>query len=164
VEEKLWNNIQLQEKVLKYLLIGVSAVLFIIIFYTPTLKMPISWAGFLGIIKAEPSYYPFETNKSYMTVTSCGKNCQTANYHYISAKSELVVTITQHVSWYNDPKWDKRKKIKGTKYFYQEKSGSQYLYWEDTTKELELKIEFKGKDKLAKSEIVKIASSIKLEI
>lgn len=62
------------------------------------------------------------------------------------------------------PNWDKRKKIKGTKYYYQEKIGSQYLDWEDTKKELELEIEYKGEDKLAKSEIVKIASSIKLEI
>jgi hypothetical protein len=153
-----------KKKVLKYLLIGVCVLLTIIFFYTPAIKMPISWAGFLGIIKAEPSYYPFETYKSYMTVTSCGKNCQTANYHYLSTKAELVVTATQHVSWYNDPKWDKRTKIKGTNYYYQENSHTQYLYWRDTKKDLELEIQYKGKDELAKSEIVKIASSIKPEI
>lgn len=139
------------------------AVLFIIIFYTPSIKMPISWANFMVGITAEPNYLPFEYSKSYMTVTRCGKNCETVKFHYNSTKAEIVVTADEEVSWYDDPKWDKKTKIKGTKYFYQEKNGKQHLYWEEAKEELELEIEYKGENKLSKSEIIKIANSIKAE-
>lgn len=139
------------------------AVLFIIIFYTPSIKMPISWANFMVGITAEPKYLPFEYSKSYMTVTRCGKNCETVKFHYISTKAEIVVTADEEVSWYDDPKWDKKTKIKETKYFYQEKNGKQHLYWEEAKEGLELEIKYKGENKLSKSEIIKIANSIKAE-
>ncbi|WHY69664.1 hypothetical protein [Neobacillus sp. SuZ13] len=97
------------KKVLKYLLIVVAAVLVYVIFYSPTLKMPISWAGAWVAIEAEPSYIPFEYSKSYMTTTSCGKRCDKLKLHYLSKKAELVITATDYVSWYDDPKWDKKK-------------------------------------------------------
>ena len=49
--------------------------------------MPISWAGAWIGIEAEPSYIPFDYNKSYMTTTSCGKRCDKLKLHYISKKS-----------------------------------------------------------------------------
>ncbi|WP_144555970.1 hypothetical protein [Bacillus sp. X1(2014)] len=152
-----------KKKVLKYFLIVSVVVLFVVIFYTPILKMPISWAGSWVGIEAEPGYIPFEYSKSYMTSSSCGKRCDKLKLHYISKKTELVVTATNNVSWYNDPKWDKKNRIKGTRYFYKEKNGKQYLDWEDEKEELELTVEYQGENKLAKSEIVKIANSIKAE-
>ena len=152
-----------KKKVLKYLLIIGLAVLYFIIFYTPSFKMPISWANLVVGISVEPNYIPFEYSKSYMTATGCGRNCHTAKFHYISTKAEMVITADEEVSWYNDPKWDKKTKIKGTKYYYREKNGRQHLYWEEEKEELELEIEYKGENKLSKSEIVKIANSIKAE-
>lgn len=152
-----------KKKVLKYLLIVSAVVLFFVIFYTPILKMPISWAGSWVGIEAEPGYIPIEYSKSYMTTSSCGKRCDKLKLHYISKKAELVITATDYVSWYNDPKWDKKNRIKGTKYFYKEKNGKQYIDWEEEKEELELTVEYQGENKLAKSEIVKIANSIKAE-
>jgi hypothetical protein len=161
MEENLEQKKITKKKLLSYLISGGIFVLLFLIFTTPILKMPVSWAGFLGLIKAEPSYFPFEYNKSYMTANSCGRNCQTVKYHYTATKTELVVTATEKVSWYNDPKWEKETKIKGTKYHYQDKNQKQYLYWKEEKEELELEIEYKGENKLTKSEIVKIASSVK---
>ncbi|WHY69605.1 hypothetical protein [Neobacillus sp. SuZ13] len=152
-----------KKKILKYLLTIGGVVLVYVIFYSPTLKMPISWSGAWVGIEAEPSYIPFEYSKSYMTTTSCGKRCDKLKLHYLSKKTELVITATDYVSWYDDPKWDKIHKIKGTKYFYQEKNGKQYLDWEEEKEELELTVEYKGEKKLAKSEIVKIANTIEAE-
>ncbi|MBM7691141.1 hypothetical protein JOC77_000546 [Peribacillus deserti] len=157
-----WHKNQItKKKLLRYLLTGGIFVLLFLIFTTPILKMPVSWADFLGLIKTEPSYIPFEYNKSYMAATSCGRNCQTVEYHYTVTKTELVVTATEKVSWYNDPKWDKETKIKGTKYYYQDKNQRQYLYWKEDKQEIELEIEYKGENKLTKSEIVRIANSVK---
>ncbi|KKI92772.1 hypothetical protein WQ54_07795 [Bacillus sp. SA1-12] len=150
-------------KVLRTLLIVGVFVLFFVMFYTPSLRMPISWAPFWVGIKAEPSYIPFEYSESYMTSTSCGKNCHKLKIHYLSTEAELVVTATDYVSWYDDPKWDKEALIKGTKYYYHEKNGKQYWYWEVEKEELELAIEYKSENELAKSEIVKIANSIKAD-
>ncbi len=152
-----------KKKVLSYLLTAGVVVLFYIIFYTPTLKLPVKWASFWGGIEAEPSYIPFNYKESYMTNTSCGKGCDKVKFHYISTNTTLVVTATNDVSWNDDPKWNKKYKIKGTKYFYQEKNGKQYLDWEVTKEKLELEIEYKGVNKLAKSEVVKIANSIKAD-
>jgi hypothetical protein len=153
----------MKKKVLKYLLIIGLAVLYFIIIYTPSIKMPISWANFVVGITAEPSFIPFDYSKSYMTATRCGRNCNTVKFHYNSTKAEIVVTADEDVSWYNDPKWDKKTKIKGTKYYYREKNGRQHLYWEESKEALELEVEYKGENKLSKSEIVKIANSIKAE-
>lgn len=149
-----------KKKLLSYLLTGGIFILLFLIFTTPILKMPVGWADFLGLVKAEPSYFPFEYKKRYMTATSCGRYCQTVEYHYTATKTELVVTATEKVSWYDDPKWDKDTKIKGTKYYYQDKNQKQYLYWKEEKEELELEIEYKGENKLTKSEIVKIANSV----
>lgn len=149
-----------KKKLLSYLMTGGIVVLLIIIFNTSFLRMPVGWADFLGLVKAEPSYFPFEYKKRYMTATSCGRYCQTVEYHYTATKTELVVTATEKVSWYDDPKWDKDTKIKGTKYYYQDKNQKQYLYWKEEKEELELEIEYKGENKLIKSEIVKIANSV----
>jgi hypothetical protein len=98
-----------------------------------------------------------------MTVTSCGKNCDKVKLHYISKNAELVITATDYVSWVDDPKWNKEHRIKGTKYFYQEKNDKQYLDWEEEKEELELTVEYQGENKLTKTEIVKIADSIKAD-
>lgn len=125
--------------------------------------MPISWASPVAGITVEANYLPFDYSKSYFTPISCGRNCNTAKFHYIATKAEIIITADEEVSWYNDPKWDKKTKIKGTKYYYREKNGRQHLYWMEPNEELELEIEYKGEKKLSKSEIVKIASSIKAE-
>lgn len=152
-----------KKKVLKYLLIIGLAIVYFIIFYTPSIKMPVSWDNFVVGITAEPNYIPFDYSTSYLTATRCGRNCNTVKFHYNSTKAEIVVTADEEVSWYNNPKWDKKTKIKGTKYYYREKNGRQHLYWEESKEELELEIEYKGENKLSKSEIVKIANSIKAE-
>jgi hypothetical protein len=152
-----------KKRVVKYLVIIGFVLLYYIIFYTPSFKMPISWANPVSGITVEANYLPFDVKKSYFTPLSCGRNCNTAKFHYISTKAEIIITADEEVSWYNEPKWDNKTKIKGTKYYFQEKSGRQHLYWKEPKEELELEIEYKGENELSKSEIVKIANSIKAE-
>ena len=82
LEEILLEHLRItKKKVLKYLLIVSAVVLFFVIFYTPILKMPISWAGSWVGIEAEPGYIPIEYSKSYMTTSSCGKRCDKLKLH-----------------------------------------------------------------------------------
>ena len=147
---------------MKYLLIcGVS--LYLLTFLTPVIHLPISWSNVLVGIQAEPGYLPFKYEKSYMTSRSCGKNCEKLKLHYEAPDTELLILASDYVSQYDVPKWDKKTKIKETKYFYREKNKKQYLYWKEEKEELELAIEYKGKKRQSKSEMVKIADSIRAD-
>ncbi|MDR7071650.1 hypothetical protein [Fictibacillus barbaricus] len=148
-----------EKKVLKYFLV-LGVFLYLLTFLTPVIHLPIGWSNVFVGIQAEPSYLPFKYEKSYMTSRSCGKSCEKLKLHYEAPDTELLILATDYVSWYDDPKWDKRTKIKGTKYFYREKNKKQYLYWKEEKEELELGIEYKGENSLPQSEMVKIADSI----
>ncbi|WP_223596670.1 hypothetical protein [Neobacillus bataviensis] len=114
-------------------------------------------------IKAEPRYIPIDYQESYATIKSCGKRCDILNIIYDGSNERLVVTATNYVSWYDDPKWDKNTNIPRTNYYYQNKNGKQLLFWKDEEEELELGLEYSGEKSLPKKELIKIARSIKAE-
>ncbi|WP_163102405.1 hypothetical protein [Peribacillus alkalitolerans] len=147
----------------KFLLIGVGALLFWIVFYSNLIRYPVGMTNLIVGIEAEPTYIPFEYQNSYATIRSCGKRCDILNLNYLGTNKKLVIIATDYVSWADDPKWDKNKKIPRTDYYYQNKNGKQQLNWKDNKEELELGIEFTGEMSLPKEELIKLANSIKVE-
>jgi hypothetical protein len=144
------------------ILLGIGA-LYFLDHYLGLIRYPIGWTNTMVAIEAEPTYIPIDYQKSYATIRTCGKRCEIVKFIYKGSNEKLVVIATDYVSWSDDPKWDKSKKIPGTNYYYENENGKQQLNWRDEKEELELRLEYTGEPALRKEEMVKIANSIDVE-
>ena len=70
---------------------------------------------------------------------------------------DIVITATNHVSWGDDPKWNKDTLLTDTNYYYQNKDAKQLLFWKQ--EEIELELEYSGKE-IPIDELIKIADSV----
>jgi hypothetical protein len=146
-----------------YLFLG-GLVLYVLFFDTYFIKFPVNWAQNLVNMKVEINYIPIKYKNSYAKIRHCGRNCNFIKVFYEGSKESLVVTVTNYVSWVDDPKWNKNTIIPGTNYYYQKnKDGKQLLFWKEEKEELELELEYTGKKVLSKEELVKIAKSVKVK-
>ncbi|MFE8700018.1 hypothetical protein ACFYKX_05195 [Cytobacillus sp. FJAT-54145] len=149
-----------KNKFVKYILTGIGLVVLYLAIYTPIIRMPLSWSEELMNIKTSQLYIPFSYNKSYMTNESCGRNCSILRMHFMQRNQSLVITISDEVSWEDDPMWRREYQLSGTHYYYREEQNHQFLYWKDHLREMQ--IDYQGINALSKEELIKIASSIHL--
>lgn len=150
----------LKNKLVKYIFIGIGLVVLYVVIYTPIIRMPLSWSEELMNIRTSQLHVPFSYNKSYMTNESCGRNCSILRMHFMQNDQSLMITISDEVSWEDDPKWRKEYQLSGTQYYYREEQNNQILYWKDHLREMQ--IDYQSINELSKDELMKIASSIHL--
>ncbi|WP_078410507.1 hypothetical protein [Priestia abyssalis] len=151
------------KKLWKLLLLGGLILLTVLFFNTHFIKFPVNWAQNLVNMRVETNYIPIKYKNSYATIRNCGRNCSYIKVFYKGSKESLVITATNHVSWADDPRWNRNTIIPGTKYYYQKKGEKQLLFWREEKEGLELRLEYIGEEKLPKKELVQIADSVKAE-
>lgn len=145
------------KKLLIYISLGGIILLSVLIFNTYSIKFPVNLAQKLVNIKVETEYIPIKYEKSYATIRNCGRNCDFIKVFYEDSKELIVITATNHVSWGDDPKWNKDTLLTDTNYYYQNKDAKQLLFWKQ--EEIELELEYSGKE-IPIDELIKIADSV----
>jgi hypothetical protein len=132
----------------------------ILVLNVPIIHFPINTPKYLANIDSKPSYIPFKDTKRYSTIISCGRNCLEVDYHYKNGNSHLSILITDKTSASSDSIWGESKKIKNSKFFYEERKNKQLIAWREVGTEQEFFIKLESKTKIDKKELIKVAESL----
>lgn len=149
----------MKKNLIKYGLLALAALAYFIIFEWNIIKYPMGWSMLWNGYKPDPDI-PFSYSSSYFTTESCGKNCSTDRFFYENSSEKVIITYSDYVSWADDPKWDEKTKLKGTRYYYRVKNGVQHLYWENEKRDQEMEIAYYGNHLLPERALIKMAESV----
>ena len=121
------------------------------------IKLPVNMGSWFVPFKVEtPTYIPIDIESAFAKVVGIDR----VKIIYEGPRGSVTVWATSKIGWNNVSSWDERITLAdGTPAYYNETDNIQMISWR--LDKIEYAIDFKGKQPLSKTELTKIASSIK---